>query len=227
MDGPFTFHPRARRSADVDVRCSVEVGRSHSHLITLFCGRYKLIFRVQIAHAQSLLQNGHFTWNEKWPGVSGWFIWHWWLSCAAAGVWGWIHQLLMDHVTSFHFCLQEMVPDKLLLCNFKPHTMRLSHEFKVPHLLPLSSTEVKGRTRYSQFSRTAWKPFGTLAQRHVCHVAVCKRLKIIQAHVDGCSEAELFHLTSDTYSYSIYMDWIVCCSVVIALSCRLAGRAFL
>lgn len=45
---------------------------------------------------------------------------------AAARVWGRIHQLLIDHVTGPCFCLQEMAPEKLLLCNFIPHTRRVT-----------------------------------------------------------------------------------------------------
>lgn len=104
---------------------AVKGGRSYAHLITLFANDTHSYSGVQIAHAWSLLQNGHFARNEKRPGVSE-VIYMALMAHAAARVWGRIRQLLIDHVTGPHFCLQEMAPDKLLLCNFIPHTERVT-----------------------------------------------------------------------------------------------------
>lgn len=104
----------------------MEGGQSFAHLITLFANDTNSYSGVQIAHARSLLQNGHFARNERWPGVSEVIYMALMAVRAAARVWGRIHQLLIDHVTSPRFCLQEMAPDELLLCNFIPHTGRVS-----------------------------------------------------------------------------------------------------
>ncbi len=117
---------RATGSAEVDEHRSVEGGRSFAHLITPFTSDTNSYSGVQIAHARSLLQNGHFARNEKRPGVSEVIYMALMTVRAAARVWGRIHQLLIDHVTGPRFCLQEMAPDKLLLCNFIPHTGRLT-----------------------------------------------------------------------------------------------------
>jgi len=168
----------------------VKGGHSYTHLITPFADGTNSYSGVQIGHAWSLLQNGHFAWNEKRPGVSDVIYMALMASRAAARVWGWIHQLLKYHMTGPHFCLQEMLPDKLWLCNFIPHTIRVTALHMDLKCFTFYRVELKWKGAHcSQFS---WTAFRIVAQHCTCHVVVCERLQIICVLVDGCSEPEQF-----------------------------------
>lgn len=195
----------------------MEGGCSYAHLIIPLADGTNSYSGVQIAHAWSLLQNGHFARNEKRPGVSEVIYMALMASRAAVRVWGRIHQLLKDHVTGPHFCLQEMVPDKLLLCNFIPHTRRVTAlHMNLKCFTSFYWVELKWKGAHcSQFS---WTAFRIVTQHRACHAVVCEWLQIIRVLLDGCSEPELFPHSSDTYSCSIYLERIVYCTVVIAPS---------